>query len=140
MKNRIPKPDIILAIAVIIISIFGILMIYSSSYIWAEYKFDDPFKYMKSQSMFFIIGLVLMYIVSKIPYELYKKYALTLLGGCILLLILVIIPGIGTVRNGSRSWFGIGPFGIQTSEFTKLALIIFIAKYMSNYRFSPKKP
>lgn len=134
MKNRIPKPDIILAIAVIIISIFGILMIYSSSYIWAEYKFDDPFKYMKSQSMFFIIGLVLMYIVSKIPYELYKKYALTLLGGCILLLILVIIPGIGTVRNGSRSWFGIGPFGIQPSEFTKLALIIFIAKYMSNYQ------
>jgi cell division protein FtsW len=48
------------------------------------------------------------------------------------LLILVLIPGIGTVRNGSRSWFGIGSFGIQPSEFTKLGLIIFTSKYLSN--------
>ena len=40
----------ILLIAVIIISLFGTLMIYSSSYVWAEYKFNDPYKYLKSQS------------------------------------------------------------------------------------------
>ena len=48
------------------------------------------------------------------------------------MLILVLIPGIGTVRNGSRSWFGFGGFGIQPSEFSKLALIIFVSKYLSN--------
>ena len=48
------------------------------------------------------------------------------------MLILVLIPGIGTVRNGSRSWFGIGGFGIQPSEFTKLGLIIFTSKYLAN--------
>ncbi len=122
--------DIILFISVIVISIFGVVMIYSSSSIWAEYKFNDSFKYLKSQSLFLIIGIILMIIVSKIDYRKYKKYSNKILGFCFLLLILVIIPGIGTVRNGSRSWFGIGPFGIQPSEFMKLALIIFTAKYL----------
>ena len=48
------------------------------------------------------------------------------------MLILVIIPGIGTVRNGSRSWFGIGSLGIQPSEFMKLGLLIIVSKYLSN--------
>ena len=48
------------------------------------------------------------------------------------MLILVLIPGIGTVRNGSRSWFGIGSFGIQPSEIAKIGLIIFVSKYLSN--------
>ena len=45
---------------------------------------------------------------------------------------MVLIPGIGTIRNGSRSWFGIGSFGIQPSEFTKLGLIIFVSKYLAS--------
>lgn len=126
-KNNI---DLILFFAVVIISIFGVMMIYSSSNIWAEYKFDDAFKYLKSQSIFLIVGLILMIIISKIPYTYYLDKANILLFVCFFLLILVIIPGIGTVRNGSRSWFGIGGFGIQPSEFMKLSLIIFVSKYL----------
>ncbi len=105
-------------------------MIYSSSYVWAEYKFDDPYKFLKTQGLFLMVGLVIMYIVSKIPYTKYFDKANIIFGVCFLMLILVLIPGIGTVRNGSRSWFGIGSFGIQPSEFTKLALIIFTSKYL----------
>lgn len=105
-------------------------MIYSSSYVWAEYKFNDPLKFLKSQSIFLIIGLILMFIVSNIDYHKYKKYSNIIFIFCLTLLILVLIPGIGTVRNGSRSWFGIGGFGIQPSEFTKLGLIIFVSKYL----------
>lgn len=106
-------------------------MIYSSSYIWAEYKFDDPLKYFKAQSLFFTIGLTLMYIVSKISYRNYLNKANIILAVCFILLVLVLIPGIGTVRNGSRSWFGIGSLGVQPSEFAKLGLIIFASKYLS---------
>jgi len=107
-------------------------MIYSSSYVWAEYKFDDPFKYVKNQGLFIIIGIFLMIIISKIDYSSYKKYAFPIFILCIILLILVLIPGIGKIRNGSRSWFGIGSFGIQPSEFAKLGLIILTSKYLSN--------
>ena len=103
-------------------------MITSSSYIWADYKFNDPYKYFKSQFVFFIISIIIMYIVSKLDYSLYFKQIFI---SCLSLLILVLIPGIGTIRNGSRSWFGIGSLGIQPSEFMKLAMIIFISKYLS---------
>ena len=126
-KNNI---DLLLLFAVITISIFGVMMIYSSSSIWAEYKFNDAFKYLKMQTIFLVIGIILMITISKIPYTYYLNKANIILVVCFFLLILVLIPGIGSVRNGSRSWFGIGGFGIQPSEFMKLALIIFVSKYL----------
>ena len=126
------KFDKILFITVIIVAIFGIIMIYSASSIWAEYKFNDAFKFVKNQSLFFLIGISLMIAISKIDYQIFKKKANLILGICFILLTLVLIPGIGSVRNGSRSWFGIGGFGIQPSEFAKIGLIIYTAKYLSN--------
>lgn len=124
--------DYILFGAVILISIFGIVMIYSASSIWAEFKFHDAFKYVKQQSFFFIVGIIVMLISSKIDLDFIKKKANLILIGCLILLALVLIPGIGQVRNGSRSWFGFGGLGIQPSEFAKIGLIIFTAKYLQN--------
>lgn len=126
------KIDYFLLFSIILISLFGLLMIYSSSSIWAEYKFNDPYKFLKAQSLFLIIGYIIMIIVANISYTKYLNKANIIFGVCFFLLILVLIPGIGTIRNGSRSWFGIGSFGIQPSEFTKLALIIFTSKYLLN--------
>jgi len=125
------KKEKILGLSVIIISLFGILMIYSSSYIGATYKYDNPLKYVINQSVFFIIGIIIMKVVSKIDYKIYKEKSNIILLICFILLILVLIPGIGVERNGSRSWFGIGSLGIQPSEISKIGLIIFTAKYLS---------
>ena len=57
-----------LLIAIIIISLFGVLMIYSSSYVWAEYKYNDAFKYVKNQGLFLIVGIILMLFISKIDF------------------------------------------------------------------------
>ena len=124
--------DFVLFTAVIVLIIFGLVMIYSASSIWADYKFGDAFKYVKQQGLFIVIGIVLMNFISKIDYKIYNKKANLILIVCLFLLGLVLIPGIGSIRNGSRSWFGIGSFGIQPSEFVKLALIIFTAKYLTN--------
>ena len=132
------KFNLTLFISIIIISLFGILMIYSASSIWAEYKYGDSLKYVKNQGMFFIIGIFLMIAVSKINYKWYYKNSNKILLICFILLILVLIPGIGSVRNGSRSWFGFGSFGIQPSEFAKLGLIIFTSKYLTNNENSMK--
>ena len=88
-KNSI---DWLLFLTVIIISLFGIVMIYSSSYIWAEYKFNDAFKYVKHQSLFFVLGVILMIIISKIDYHIYLKKSNLILLGCLILFILVTIP------------------------------------------------
>ena len=126
------KFNISLFISVIILSLFGLLMVYSSSSIWAEYKFSDPFKYVKNQGIFLIVGIIIMYIVSKIDYKKYYKYASKIFLVCFALIILVLF--VGTERNGSKSWFGVGSFGIQPSEFMKLAMIIFTSKYLYNNR------
>lgn len=128
MKKHFDYP---LFISVLIISIFGLVMIYSASYVWAEYKFQDPFKFVKNQAIFFLLGIFLMLSIQKIPFSFFQKHCKTFFVICIILLIGVLIPGIGSVRNGSRSWFGIGSFGIQPSEFTKLAFILFTANYLT---------
>lgn len=125
------KLNISLFIAIIVLALFGLMMIYSASSIWAEYKFNDSFYYFKRQLIFIVIGIFIMYVVSKIDYRIYYEKSNKILLICFILLILVLIPGIGSVRNGSRSWFGIGSLGIQPSEAAKLALIIFTSKYLS---------
>lgn len=126
------KLDKILFLTVIVAGIIGVIMIFSASNIWAAYKFSDALKYVKHQSIFLGIGIFIMYFLSKVDYKLYYKYSNKILLISFILLILVLIPGIGKVRNGARSWFGIGSFGIQPSEFSKIALIIFVSKYLSN--------
>ena len=130
--DKLKKFDKVLFLTTIILVLFGLVMIYSSSSIWANYKFGDSFHYVKQQGLFILVGIPLMIAVSKIDYTVYYKKTNIILGICLLLLVLVLIPGIGSVRNGSRSWFGIGSFGVQPSEFTKLALIMFSAKYLAN--------
>ena len=128
------KVEWLLVISIIALALFGLIMIYSASYIWAEYKYSDPFKFVKNQAIFFFVGVFLMWVISKIDYYFYYEKANVIIITCIILLVLVLIPGIGSVRNGSRSWFGIGSFGIQPSEFTKLGLIIFTSKYLCTHK------
>ena len=124
------KLNILLLIIATIMALYGIIMIYSASSIWAQYKFNDAFHFAKYQFIFFIISFLCMLIVKKIDYNLYKKHSNKILLLSLILLILVLIPGIGTLRNGSRSWFKIGPFGLQPSEIAKVSLIIFLSKYL----------
>ena len=84
------KFDKTLLITIVILSLFGLLMIYSSSNIWAEYKYNDPYKYLKSQAIFLLMSYILIYFISKIPYTLYKKYSNKILLICIILLVLVL--------------------------------------------------
>ncbi len=90
-------------ILTLIIVIFGLINVYSSSHIWALYKYDDSFYYIKRQAIFACIGIVAMYVTSRIDYHLYKKYYKQIVIGCFLLLVLVLIPGLGVVRGGSRT-------------------------------------
>ena len=135
LKNKRLLIFIIMSILILI----GLMMIFSSSYIWASYKFEDSLKYVKQQLIFIIIGYIVLYFILKINTDFFYKYSKIFILVSFLLLALVLIPGIGTIRNGSRSWFGIGPFGIQPSEAMKIAIIIYTSKYLSINKKAYKK-
>jgi cell division protein FtsW len=124
-------PDFILMIVTFTLLAIGLIMVYSASAIWAEYKFDDSFFFAKRQTLFAGVGIVAMFFIMNINYWTWRTWSKTILIVCFVLLLLVLIPGIGNVRNGSRSWIGVGAFSIQPSEFMKLAMIAFLAKYLS---------
>ncbi|PAE30138.1 stage V sporulation protein E [Paenibacillus sp. 7884-2] len=125
------RPDLPLLFIIVILLVVGIVMVYSSSYVWSDYKFNDSFYYLKRQLLFAGAGVVAMFFFMVIPYYTWKKYANIILLFCFILLLLVLIPGVGLVRGGAQSWIGVGAFSIQPSEFMKLGLIIFLAAILS---------
>lgn len=128
------KPDLVLLLTVIALLLIGMIMVYSSSYIWAEYKFDDSFHHLKRQLLFVGAGVLSMVFLMNIPYSSWKRHSKMILIFCYVLLLLVLIPGIGMVRGGAQSWIGVGAFSIQPSEFMKLGLIIFLAAILADYQ------
>lgn len=128
----VKKIDKCLLIPIIILSLIGLLMVYSASNVVAKASYDDSFYYFKRQLLFMCVGYILMIIIYRLNIDVLKKVSIFFFLFSFFLLILVIIPGIGVIRGGARSWIGIGTFSIQPSEFMKVALIIFLSKYLSS--------
>lgn len=129
--KKLDKPDYILLSVIFALLIIGVIMVYSSSNIWAEYKYADRLFFLKRQFLFAFVGVVAMLFVMNIPYHIWRKYAKIILLICFLLLLIVKIPGVGIVRGGAQSWIGVGAFSIQPSEFMKLGLILFLASFLT---------
>ena len=108
-------------------------MIYSSSFVWSKYKFNNSYHYLLYQFIFILISLFVSKIIVKTNLSFIKKNINKLLLAGIITLVLVLVPKIGVMRNGSRSWFSIGPLSLQPSEFLKIILIIFTSKYLEKY-------
>lgn len=120
-----------LFLEIVVLVLTGIVMVASSSYLWATMKYNDPYHFISRQILFAVIGLVAMSMTSRISLDWIQKKNKIILIACFLSLILVLIPGIGVARNGSRSWFGVGSFSIQPSEFFKLACIFSVSDLLS---------
>lgn len=106
-------------------------MVYSASAVWANFKFDDSFFFAKRQLLFAGVGVLAMFMIMNVDYWTWRTWSKVILLICFVLLIAVLIPGVGLVRGGARSWLGIGAFSIQPSEFMKMAMIAFLAKFLS---------
>ncbi|WP_313798762.1 stage V sporulation protein E [Cytobacillus sp.] len=131
MPTKRTTPDLILIIVTLTLLAVGLTMVYSASAVWAEYKFNDSFFFAKRQMLFAAVGIAAMFFIMNIDYWTWRTWAKVIIIICFILLIIVLIPGIGNERNGSRSWIGVGAFSIQPSEFMKLAMISFLAKFLS---------
>ena len=124
-------PDYLLFTMVMILSGVGIVMIFSTSGIVALEKFGDKYFFLKRQFVWLIISTMAIMLTMKIDYHVYPKLTFPLLCTCLLLLILVLIPGIGVKINGARRWLKISNFTFQVSEMAKLILVIYLAGAMT---------
>lgn len=116
-----------------ILMVFGLAALMSASGPLAYGKFHDSYFFIKRQIIYGLIpGLVLGYFLIKFNLEKWRKLSWVPYLGAVVLLVLVLIPGIGEVINGARSWLNIFGSSFQPSEVAKLALIIFAAYLLSD--------
>lgn len=114
---------------VLVLIIFGLIAVSSASAVISFERFGHNNYYFFRQITFAAIGLCVMYIVSRIDYHFWRKWNRPLLLAMILLLGLVLVPGLGVRAGTAQSWFSIGPFLLQPSEFAKLAIIFYLAAW-----------
>ncbi|MDO8662056.1 MAG: putative lipid II flippase FtsW [Candidatus Omnitrophota bacterium] len=117
-------------VAVILISI-GVVMIYSSSSIYAWERYKDGFFFLKRHLSFMLIGTILTFFFMSIDYHKLRQIARPLLIISIILLVLVLIPGLGREVSGARRWFRFKFLSFQPSELAGLAIIIYLADFIS---------
>lgn len=130
-KSKGASPDFLLIVVTLTLLSIGLIMVYSASAVWASYNYDDSLYFAKRQFLFAAIGVLAMFFIMNIHYMTWRSWSKVLLITCFVLLVIVLIPGIGKVRGGASSWLGVGAFSVQPSEFTKIAMIIFLAKFLS---------
>ena len=111
-----------------VLTIIGLIMLLSASTPTANIKFGKSYYFFIRQFVFAVMGFILMYIVSLVDYHKYKKYANVGILVGIILLILVLIPGIGVARNGSRRWINLGITDFQPTELVKFLMALFFGR------------
>lgn len=127
MLKKLEGYDLIILTMVVVLTCFGVVMVYSASSIMAEKKFHDSFFFLKRQSVFALIGFIAMYLAMRTDYHFWRKAAVPVLFACIVALLLVFIPGIGGKVKGASRWIRLPGFNFQPAELAKLALIMFMA-------------
>lgn len=119
--------DYDLLLVIIFLMCFGLVMLYSSSAYSAQVDYKNDMFFFTRQAMIGIIGFIVIFIVSKIDYHLYGAYAKELFWFSMFLMALVQTP-LGKTVNGARRWIRLpGGLSLQPAEFTKIAVILFIA-------------
>ncbi len=109
----------------------GIIMIYSSSGIYAMHELGDGLYFLKRHLIFLVIGFLGALVTMAIDYRDLQKYSKPLLIIAVVMLILVLIPHIGKSSYGARRWFKLGAINFQPSEYAKMAMLIYTADFLT---------
>lgn len=136
MKTQAPtvRFDPVLLCAVLALVSLGLVMVYSASAITAQEKLGDSFYFLKRQLVATAMGLVAMATMMKVGYRRLARLAYPLLIVAIILLILVVIPGIGTSAGGARRWLRLPGFSLQPAEVAKFAWVVYLAYSLAKKR------
>jgi rod shape determining protein RodA len=126
-RRNVPPFDLILLIATMLVSILGVVMVYTATRGSLLAEGDDPKTFLKKQGLFVILGVITMVVVALIDYRRLESVATILYWLIVLSLLGVFV--VGSSAQGAARWFSLGPLQLQPSEFAVLALILAVASY-----------
>ena len=133
--NTSQKPfDFTLCIIIFLLLALGIIMVLSASAPSALSTWGNSYYYVIRQAGFAVVGIILMFIISKIDYRIYKNFYKIAYIASIIALVSVAIPGIGVSVKGATRWIDLGFGSFQPSELAKIGLIIFYAGYLTEHK------
>lgn len=135
-KNNLKSGDFLLVILTMGLVIFGIIMVFSASYYQSinetsAHGEGNPYAYLLRDLAWAALGFALMVFTAIFDYRKYRGIAVPALIISLILLVLLMIPGVGININGATRWLGVGGFTIMPGEIAKVALIIFVAWFLS---------
>lgn len=140
-RRFLTESDPVINIAVLALSIMGIILVYAATRDWFATNNQDPEYYLKRQLINVVIGIALAYGATLVDYRVLRAYTPILWGIGVLGLTAVLIPGLGSVVNGARSWISLpGGFQIQPAELAKLTIIVGMALILAEREAGEKGP
>ena len=140
-RRFLTESDPVINIAVLALSIIGIILVYAATRDWLAANNQDPEYYLKRQLINVVIGIALAYGATLVDYRVLRAYTPILWGIGVLGLTAVLIPGLGSVVNGARSWISLpGGFQIQPAELAKLTIIVGMALILAEREAGEKGP
>ncbi len=116
---------------VLALLVLGLLLVYSSSFALGILAFDNANYFVMRQGLWAVVGVAAMLALMRFDYDWLRAVSPLLMLVAIIGLVAVLVPGIGLERNGAQRWISFGPLSGQPSEFAKLALIIYVAAWLS---------
>jgi len=124
------EPDKNLITIFFAVIIFGLVMLYSASSVVSYARFGNTYHYFTRQLVGVFIGLVAFYVISRIDYHIWRKFAVFFLFCSVFLLLVVFVPGLRAGYGTARSWINLFGFSFQPSELVKLSFLIYLAAWL----------
>ncbi|MGO8824712.1 MAG: rod shape-determining protein RodA [Acidimicrobiales bacterium] len=126
-RRSVPPFDLILVVATLLVSVIGVVMVYTATRGPLLAQGEDPKSFLKKQGLFVVLGVITMLVVAVFDYRRLEPLATVLYWLIVLALVGVFV--VGSSAQGAARWFSVGPLQLQPSEFAVLALILAVASY-----------
>lgn len=131
-KKKFDKITFFVTFLMFALVIFGCIMVYSASFYSAEIRYGNEYFFLLKQLLGVVLGIFAFIFFAYFDYHLLKKFRYAVLAVCVVLLVLVFVPGFGVQSYGANRWVNIFGISIQPSEVTKFGLILYLASYLSD--------
>lgn len=131
LKLQLAKPDLVLLATVIVLTIFGLVMIYNASVVQALRDFADKYYFLKLQIVWAAIGLAALMFFSQFDYHHLRSLSTLLIIVGIVLLVVILIPGVASEVYGAKRRIDLGPVTIQPAELIKISYVLYLASWLA---------